>query len=376
MSDFKSLVSSRAGGLLGIVRENPLLALVAAIGFSVSFQTVAHLAYEHGLPGWPPLYPVGIDIGILALLAEALYLIRDRRSDFIPRALAWVLSGFTVYVNAHGAARGDWVGAALHVAMPALWVVFLELVRHRRIAAQHADAIPFGRWAASPWPTLRLKMRMLRDGTTSYPVALEMEHARLFARDLLRAAPRQFRPARSSLIRKRVRTGRLTEDIRKAVGSSLSSEWSAGWEPAVTEWVTDVLGMPSRMAASLENANREAALKAAAAMAPEPVPVTPEPAVGAPAEAPAEDVSSQPAPPAPVTPRARTQGSRKGSRQSAPRLISDEELTGQVKQLLAADPDISIAQAAARLGRGRDRISPILTGLRNANVVPMERRQA
>lgn len=372
MSDFKSAVSGRAGGLLGIVRENPLLALVAAIGFSVSFQTVARLAREHGLPGWVPLYPVGIDIGILALLAEALFLIRERRGDFIPRALAWALSGFTVYVNAHGAARGDWVGAALHVVMPALWVVFLELVRHRRIAAAHADAIPFGRWAASPWPTLRLKMRMLRDGITSYPLALEMEHARLFARDLLRAAPAQFRPARSSLIRKRIRTGRLTEDIRKAVASSLASEWSAGWEPAVTEWVTDVLGMPSRMAASLENANREAALKAAEAMAPAPVPVTPDPAV----EAPRQDAPGQPAPPAPVTPRARTQGSRKGKRPSAPRLISDEELAKQVKQLLAANPGISIKQAADELGRSRDRISPILTGLRNANVVPMERRQA
>lgn len=250
---------ARASGLAGVVRENPLLAGVAGIGFSVSFQTVAHIATQQHMPGPPVLYPVGIDIGILALITEALHLIRDKRSDFVPRVLAWILTGFTIYVNVHGSPAGDWLGESLHVVMPALWVVCLELVRHRRVSAARADGIPLGRWVAAPLPTLTLWLRMKRDGITSYPLALEMEQARLFARDLIRAAPRQYRPRRSSLICKRIRSGRLREDVRKAITASIGSEWAPGWEETVTEWVTTALALPEYLVASLENTRRDVA---------------------------------------------------------------------------------------------------------------------
>ena len=144
---------ARAGVLASVVRENPLLVAVAGIGFSVSYQTIAALARAHGMPGPPVLYPVGIDVGILAMIAEALHLIREGRSDFVPRLLAWLLAGFTIYVNVHGSPAGDWVGAGLHVVMPALWVAGLELVRHRRVAETRADGIPGRRWVAAPVTT-------------------------------------------------------------------------------------------------------------------------------------------------------------------------------------------------------------------------------
>jgi len=361
----------RADGLAGVVRENPLLAGVAGIGFSVSFQTVAHIAWQQGMPGPPVLYPVGIDIGILALITEALHLIREGRSDFVPRLLAWLLTGFTIYVNVHGSPAGDWLGGSLHVVMPALWVVCLELVRHRRVAAGRADSIPAGRWVASPLPTLRLWLRMKRDGITSYPLALELDHARLFARDLIRAAPKQYRPRRSSLICKRVRTGRLQEDVRKAVAATIGNDWAPGWESAVAGWITDALGLSSRMAASLENANREIALKAAQVTAQaEAEAIAQAPAAPAP-----ETVSGQPSGQPPVTaqatPRVRTARKPK----AAQRIIPKADLEQQVRALFDADHDVTIAYAAAKLGRGRDTIRPILQELRrNANVVQMERR--
>ena len=254
---------ARAGVLMSVVRENPLLAAVAGIGFSVSYQTIAALARAHGMPGPAVLYPIGIDVGILAMIAEALHLIREGRSDFVPRLLAWLLAGFTIYVNVHGSPAGDWVGGGLHVVMPALWVAGLELVRHRHVAQARADGIPGRRWVAAPFTTARLWLRMQRDGIASYPLALELEQARLYARDLIRATPGEYRPAWSSLLRKRIRSGRLTETARKAVRGSLAGEYAPGWEEAVTEWVTTALALPAHLAANLEN-TRAAIVKNAA----------------------------------------------------------------------------------------------------------------
>lgn len=264
------IARTRLGGL---VADNPLLAVVAAIGFSVSFQTVAKLAVQHGLPGWPPLYPIGIDIGILALTAESRLMLSAGRGDFVPRSLAWLLTAFTVYANVHGSPSWDWLGRGMHAVMPCLWVVFLELTRRRLVAARRTDLIPASRWAAAPLQTPLLWQRMRRDGITDYRLALELEQARLHARDLVRAAPPEHRAERSSLLSRRIRTGRLPDAVRKAVRESLNSEWSAGWEADVAHWVTAALAMPEHVAASLENARRQAR-ETVSALTPEPVPAT------------------------------------------------------------------------------------------------------
>lgn len=375
---------ARAGGLASVVRENPLLAAVAGIGFSVSFQTIAELARTHGLPGPSMLYPVGIDVGILALIAEGLWLIREGRSDFVPRVLAWALTGMTIFINVHGARLGDRVGQGLHAVMPALWVICLELVRRRRVAAvARPDGIPAGRWVAAPWPTLMLWLRMRRDGVTSYPLALELEQARWFARDLIRATPEQYRPHRSSLVCKRIRSGRLREDVRKAVAGSLGNEWAPGWEGPVTEWVTDAIGLTERLAASLENTRRDmtrATLEAIPEVTLEVTPqATPEATPEAPVQATPETVPSQapshPEVTVPVKPAARSR--RKV--QATPRRISDTDLKGLIRPLFDADPDVSVNAAAKQLSRSRDRVRPLLEEVRNearreAHVIPMERR--
>src|ERR1035438_9696990 len=104
----------RLDALKGLIAGNPLLLVIAGIGFSLSFETIARLAQHLGMPGWPPLYPIGIDVGILALVIEARRAIDDDRSDLVPRIGAWLLSALTIYVNAQGASAWG-LGRVLHI---------------------------------------------------------------------------------------------------------------------------------------------------------------------------------------------------------------------------------------------------------------------
>jgi Protein of unknown function (DUF2637) len=369
---------ARAGVLASVARENPLLIAVAGIGFSVSYQTIAGLARAHGMPGPAVLYPIGIDVGILAMIAEALHLIREGRSDFVPRVLAWLLAGFTIYVNVHGSPAGDWVGGGLHVVMPALWVAGLELVRHRRVAQARADGIPGRRWVAAPFTTARLWLRMQRDGLTSYPLALELEQARLYARDLIRATPGEYRPAWSSLLRKRIRSGRLTETARKAVRGSLAAEYAPGWEEAVTEWVTTALALPAHLAANLEN-TRAAIARSAAASASADLPAVPaEPLPAVPATAPAE-VAAEPSP-APSRSVSRSVSAR---RRAVSLTATDDELAELVLPLFDGPDEVrkygvnKAPKEARGTGVRDDRAGRILDLARRKHrerrVVPMTR---
>ena len=95
-----------------------------------------------------------------------------------------------------------------------------------------------------------------------------------------------------------------------------------------------------------------------------PAGVTPEPDSSHPQEAdaghPAEPGSSQPEPATQVTRRApsrrRTQVTRQG--------ISDDDLKAELRSALKSDPDITVAAAAKKLKRGRDRIRPLLEEVR------------
>jgi Protein of unknown function (DUF2637) len=238
--------------------DNPLLPAVAAIGFSVSFQTITHQAALRGLPGFPWLYPVGIDVGILALILEARALIARKRSDAVPRLCAWILTGFTIYVNAHGSPPHDWVGRALHIVMPALWVVFLELRRRRWIATAQVqdDRIPLARWAFMPWRTLGMRRRMVEHKITSYPVAVAREEALMLAKDLVRAEEgRRWRKTAPALLRHHLASGTLPEAVTRAAETAAYGSMPSMAEP-VSEWVTDALTQRARMAVRVRTQKR------------------------------------------------------------------------------------------------------------------------
>lgn len=240
-----SAVKSIIATIRGLLAENPLLPFVALAGFAASFQTIGHLAQAHGLPGWEYQYPLGIDVGIGALVIESRRAIDDGRSDLVPRLLAWLLSGFTVYVNAHGSPAHDWTGRALHVVMPSLWVAFLEITRWRKLrkarkARGARDRIPLAHWLAAPLPTLFMWRRMVLRNVRSYALAVELEDARRFARDLTRAHyGKGWKRKAPRVLTARIRASRLGSAVIAAASPDAPGAWDEAVRAMVLAAVTD-----------------------------------------------------------------------------------------------------------------------------------------
>jgi hypothetical protein len=250
---------ARLTALRSLASENPALLGVAGIGFAVSFETISHLAAQHGLPGWPVLYPILIDVGILAMITESRRAIDAHRSDLAPRLLAWALIAMTLYVNAHGSSPHDWVGRALHITAPALWAALLELTRWRKLAkrrSSEAGRIPRARWLLSPWRTAGMKRRMVLHDVTSYPVACAREDARMAAVSLMPAVwgPDWKRTA-PALLRHHLASGTLPADLALACSAA-----SPGYIPATgelaEEWVTNAKAATVRQAVRARQAER------------------------------------------------------------------------------------------------------------------------
>ena len=253
---------SRRGKLGAVAADNPALIGVAGIGFAVSFQTISRLAVTHHLPGWPVLYPLGIDVGILALIIESRKAIDARRSDLVPRVLAWVLAALTIYVNAHGAAAHDWLGRAMHVVMPALWIVFLELTRWRKLAKRRTDdkreGIPLARWIAAPCSSLVMHRRMVLRDIRSYPLAVELDDAHRFVKDITAAhfGP-GWRKEAPRVLMARLRSGRLGDDVTRSVTMTVSAGVTGGWESAARDMVKTAITEGDRLTADVKRERRQ-----------------------------------------------------------------------------------------------------------------------
>ncbi len=227
---------ARLSAAWALVKENPVLPVLAGIGFAVSFQTIAGEARAQHMPGWPVLYPLLIDAGILGFIIEARKAIDDGRSDLVPRLLAWVLSGLTLYVNAHGSPARDWLGIALHSAAPALWIAFLELTRWRKLRkrrAERGDTVPMARWLIAPARTAGMRKRMVLHNVTSYAEASAREEARLLGMDLAAYVfGRRWRRAAPALLRHHLTAGTLPAEVAQA-----AADGSRGLAEAVALWI-------------------------------------------------------------------------------------------------------------------------------------------
>ncbi len=176
----------------------PLIAALAVLGAVGSFATVrdASVPYFGERLAW--IVPIGLDLGILILLAWDLLLELQNLAWPILRWIAWAYIGGTITVNIT-AADGDLAGMIAHAAMPVLFITVTEGVRHQirqRVGlttGTRREKIPSSRWLLAPVSTLLLWRRMVLWQITSYVRGLSLERERLVAISGLQQAHGRFR---------------------------------------------------------------------------------------------------------------------------------------------------------------------------------------
>ncbi|MDH6113152.1 hypothetical protein P3T36_006515 [Kitasatospora sp. MAP12-15] len=175
--------------LLGLVAAGACL--ISGIGFAGSYSAVRELALHKGFGTFSYAFPIGVDAGIVVLLALDLVLTWLRIPFPLLRQTAWLLTVATISFNA-AASWGDPLGMGMHAVIPVLFVVVVEASRHAvgRIAAitadRHMDSVRLMRWLLSPVPTFRLWRRMKLWELRSYDEVVRLEQNRLVYRAQLR----------------------------------------------------------------------------------------------------------------------------------------------------------------------------------------------
>ncbi|MEU8822010.1 DUF2637 domain-containing protein [Streptomyces sp. NPDC048636] len=176
--------------LIGVVVAGAVV--IAAIGFAGSYAAVRDLAREKGFGQFANVFPIGIDAGIVVLLALDLLLTWIRIPFPLLRQTAWLLTAATIAFNG-AAAWPDPLGVGMHAVIPVLFVVSVEAARHAvgRIADitadRHMESVRIARWLLAPVPTFRLWRRMKLWELRSYDEVIKLEQDRLVYRARLRA---------------------------------------------------------------------------------------------------------------------------------------------------------------------------------------------
>jgi hypothetical protein len=163
----------------------PMALGLAVLGGLGSFATVRRAAEPYfGDLAW--IVPIGMDVGILILLAWDLLM---EYLDLAWPVLRWVAWGYiaaTIAVNVD-AARGDLAGSVMHAAMPVLFITVVEGVRHliRRsvglAAGTRRERIPMARWFLAPLSSGLLFRRMVLWNVLAYSRGLHLEYEHLLA---------------------------------------------------------------------------------------------------------------------------------------------------------------------------------------------------
>ncbi|MFK0142594.1 DUF2637 domain-containing protein [Streptomyces murinus] len=165
--------------------------VIAGIGFAGSYAAVRDLAIRKGFGTFAHVFPLGVDAGILVLLALDLLLTWLRMPFPMLRQTAWLLTSATVAFNG-AAAWPDPLGVGMHAVIPVLFVVTVEAARHaigqlaNITAGRHLEPVRLIRWLLSPLPTFRLWRRMKLWELRSYDRVLALEQERLVYQARLR----------------------------------------------------------------------------------------------------------------------------------------------------------------------------------------------
>jgi hypothetical protein len=176
--------------LAGVVVAGAVV--IAAIGFAGSYAAVRELALAKGFGWFANVFPIGIDAGIVVLLALDLLLTWLRIPFPLLRQTAWLLTAATIAFNG-AAAWPDPLGVGMHAIIPILFVVSVEAARHAvgRVADitadRHMESVRIARWLLAPFPTFRLWRRMKLWELRSYDEVIRLEQERLIYQARLHA---------------------------------------------------------------------------------------------------------------------------------------------------------------------------------------------
>jgi outer membrane biosynthesis protein TonB len=209
-------------------------AVIATIGFVGSYAAVRALAVAKGFGNFALFFPVGIDAGILVLLALDLLLTWLRMPLAMLRHAAWLLTAATIAFNA-AVAWPDPVGTGMHAVIPVLFVVVVEAARHAIgqvadiTAGRHMESVRLSRWLLDPVSTFRLWRRMKLWELRSYEQVIKLEQQRLIERARLRS--RYGRQWRSKAPVDAVLALRLTR-YGRAVGTPIEGVLNLEHAPA------------------------------------------------------------------------------------------------------------------------------------------------
>jgi len=191
-----------------------MAALLALGGMTLSFRAVrAEMIPSFGAQ-WAWMVPIVVDLVVFVFSGVDLVLARLDMNHPLARWTVYGATAGTVWLN-YGAG-GNLFGRVAHVLMPAVWVVFVELMRHvvrhqtNLATGNRRQPIPAVRWLVSPWPTLKLWRRMVLWRQHSYPRAVAMERTRLGAVAVARQMHgRGWRKAVGPLIRLQIELAEL-----------------------------------------------------------------------------------------------------------------------------------------------------------------------
>ncbi|WP_266329274.1 DUF2637 domain-containing protein [Kitasatospora sp. NBC_00240] len=157
---------------------------LAGIGLYLSFGHVAAFAFDRlhfASLGKGQLFAVGVDTGIMVMIAVDLLMAWLKRPIGWIRYPVWLLTAATVVLNAASAApqgRGwrllDYVAAGAHGVVPVLFIMVVEVGRDSidrivRPEQVERDSIPLIRWVLAPIATPRIYRRMRLYDVHSYP---------------------------------------------------------------------------------------------------------------------------------------------------------------------------------------------------------------
>ncbi|MEU9044537.1 MULTISPECIES: DUF2637 domain-containing protein [unclassified Kitasatospora] len=169
-------------------------AFVALIGLAGSYLAVRHVAFGVGMGTFSYAFPIGVDVGILVLLALDLVLTWLRIPFPLLRPTAWALTAATIAFNA-AASWPDPLGTGMHAVIPVLFIIISEATRHAiaRLAKLSSDRtiekIRLMRWLLAPRQTWAMWRRMQLWEIRSVDDAVRLEQARLAYLTLLKDAP-------------------------------------------------------------------------------------------------------------------------------------------------------------------------------------------